>query len=362
LGNDATNAPAKPDRYFSYTNDVDPEVPWSIHVVKIDLSRPELRLATTLGNGETLGMSTVTEQLKTLSPDLGQPLAAINGDFYEKGKDYAGRPRDVQIREGEVVSNPAGHACFWIDPQGKPQMTNVHSRFRVIWPDGKTTPIGLNAERADNAAMLYSEVIGASTATRGGMEYILEGAKAEQWLPLRAGQTYEARVREVRNSGNSPLDHKTMVLSIGPNLISNLPVLKPGATLQIITETVPDLAGVQTAIGGGPTLVEGGKVMEWKGWIHVRHPRSAMGWNEKSLFLVQVDGRQMDLSVGMTFSELAAYMVKLGCQEALNFDGGGSATLWALGSVRNSPSEGQERPCPNSLVVFKKSLSPQPAK
>ena len=179
LGDDVTNAPTKPDRYFSYTNDVDEEVPWSIHVVKIDLSRAELRLTTTLGDGETLGMSTVTEQLKSLPPDLGQPLAAINGDFYEKGKDYAGRPRDVQIREGEVVSNPAGHACFWIDPQGKPQMTNVYSRFRVIWPDGKTTPIGLNAERADNAAMLYSSVIGPSTATRGGAEYISKVRKPD---------------------------------------------------------------------------------------------------------------------------------------------------------------------------------------
>jgi Phosphodiester glycosidase len=358
-GGDESSAPAKPERYFSYTNDMVPEAPWSIHVAKIDLARSELRLATTLGNGETLGMSTVTEQLDTLPPGWGLPLAAINGDFYEKGEDYAGRPRDVQIREGEIVSHPAGHSCFWIDPQGRPRMTNVYSRFEVSWPDGKSTSIGLNAERADDAAMLYSAVIGATTATRGGVEYTLEGTPGSAWLPLQAGQLYEARVRSVRNSGNAPLDHETVVLSIGPDLVAKLPALSTGATVRISTGTVPDLAGVQTAIGGGPALVVDGKVMQWSGWIHVRHPRSAVGWNEKSLFLVEVDGRQMDLSVGMTFSELAAYMLKLGCQEALNFDGGGSATLWALGSVRNSPSEGQERPCPNTLVVLKK--TPQPA-
>ena len=113
-------------------------------------------------------------------------------------------------------------------------------------------------------------------------------------------------MRSVRSSGNAPLDRGTVVLSVGPDLVSSLPVLKPGATVRLVTETVPDLTGVETAIGGGPTLVEAGKVMEWKGWIHVRHPRTAVGWNEKSLFLVEVDGRQMDLSVGMTFSELAA--------------------------------------------------------
>jgi exopolysaccharide biosynthesis protein len=101
-------------------------------------------------------------------------------------------------------------------------------------------------------------------------------------------------------------------------------------------------------------LIKGGKVMTWKGWIPIRHPRSALGWSKSHIFLVEVDGRQVDVSLGMTFPELADYMLKLGCEEAMNFDGGGSATLWALGSVRNSPSEGQERPAPNALVVVKR--------
>ena len=87
--------------------------------------------------------------------------------------------------------------------------------------------------------------------------------------------------------------------------------------------------------------------------VHVRHPRTALGWNREALFLVVVDGRQIDVSVGMTFPELADYMLKLGCDEAMNLDGGGSTTLWYFGSVKNSPSEGQERPAANALVVLK---------
>jgi exopolysaccharide biosynthesis protein len=86
----------------------------------------------------------------------------------------------------------------------------------------------------------------------------------------------------------------------------------------------------------------------------MRHPRTALGWNKDYLFMVEVDGRQSNLSVGMTFPELAAYLVKLGCVQAMNLDGGGSATLWALGAVRNSPSEGDERPSANALVLVKK--------
>jgi exopolysaccharide biosynthesis protein len=121
---------------------------------------------------------------------------------------------------------------------------------------------------------------------------------------------------------------------------------------------VPDLSGVEVAIGGGPALVRDSKAMQWHRFLHMRHPRSALGWNKDYIFLVEVDGRQIDLSVGMTFPELADYMLKLGCQQAMSFDGGGSATLWALGDVRNSPSEGQERPAANALVVVRKNSRP----
>src|SRR5271157_3024517 len=87
-----------------YTNDVDPKVPMSAHIIKVPRAAADLRFVTTYGKGRVLGMDNVSEQLKTLPPELGPPLAAINGDFYHKIKGYEGRPRDVQIRQGEVVS------------------------------------------------------------------------------------------------------------------------------------------------------------------------------------------------------------------------------------------------------------------
>jgi exopolysaccharide biosynthesis protein len=127
-----------------------------------------------------------------------------------------------------------------------------------------------------------------------------------------------------------------------------------GTILTIWLETLPDLTGVAVAIGGGPALVRDGKPMHWNGFLHMRHPRTALGWNKDNIFLVEVDGRQSNISLGMTFPELADYLIKIGCSEAMNLDGGGSATLWALGSVRNSPSEGEERPSANALVVVRK--------
>jgi hypothetical protein len=303
-------------------------------------------------------MAIVSDQVKSLPSECGQPLAAINGDFYEKSEKYLGRPRDLQIHCGEVISSPAGHTCFWMDPDGTLHMTNVFSRFSVTWPDGKATPIGLNQLREDDTAVLYTSVTGTSTRTVGGLDLILERSTNGPWLPLRVGQIYSAKVREVRNSGDAPLTPDTMVLSLGPTLSSKVPIVRLGAILQIGTETVPDVSGAEVAIGGGPALVQDGKPMQWPGFIHMRHPRTALGWSKDYIYMVEVDGRQSNLSVGMTFTELANYFVKLGCSQAMNFDGGGSATLWALGAVRNSPSEGDERPSANALVLVKKKTIP----
>src|SRR5438270_6244702 len=105
-----------------------------------------------------------------------------------------------------------------MDAQGQPHMTNVFSRFRVIWPNGKTTPIGLNQLREDDAAVLYTSVTGPSTRTSGGLDLVLERSTNGPWLPLRVGQVYAAKVREIRSAGNAPITPDTIVLSIGPAL------------------------------------------------------------------------------------------------------------------------------------------------
>ena len=359
----AASAPAlaqtRSDSPIIYTNHVVSRIPLSIHVIKIDRKSQDLRFSTILGGGSVLGMASLTDQLKVAPPELGAPLAAINGDFYEKAKGYPGRPRDLQIWNGEVVSHPSGHACFWIDANGQPRMTNIYSRFRVLWPAGNETPFWLNVERTNNTVVLYTAVIGPSTLTKGGIEYQIEDSPAPGgWRPLGTAQTREVRVVKVSAAGNTPLTRGSAVLSISPELTNKIPILAPGALLRLRTETVPDLPGVEMAIGGGPTLVENGKVLTWSGWVHLPHPRTAVGWSRDHIFFVVVDGRQLDVSLGMTFSELASYMLSLGCEQAMNLDGGGSAALWAFGSLRSNPSEGQERPAPNALMVVKKTAAP----
>jgi len=364
-GPDSSQAPSSG---ISYYHDRVDKVPTTIHVVKAERARADLELRTTLGKEAKIGLNTLVQQIHALPPEAGLPLAAINGDFYvvDERNPYAGDPRGLQILDGELVSAPTDQASFWIDAAGVPQATNVLSRFEVTWPDGGTTPIGLNEERVAGAAVLYTARQGQTTRTRGGRELILDRAGSGPWLPLRAGLNYAARIREARAGGNSGLGPDVMVLSLSLELLTNTAAAahaEAGAVLNISMATVPDLTGVKSAISGGYVLVRDGKTetlrvpssADYKyASITQRHPRSAIGASRDYLFLVQVDGRQPGYSMGMTLAELGDYMQKLGCEVALSLDGGASATFWWKGKIMNRPCNGAARPIANGVVILKK--------
>ena len=74
-----------------------------------------------------------------------------------------------------------------------------------------------------------------------------------------------------------------------------------------------------------------------------RHPRAALGLADGQLFAVACDGRSRH-DAGMTLEELAELLVALGCDSALNLDGGGSTSLVSGGRLRNRPRGSWERP------------------
>ena len=353
---------------IAYTNHVAAEKPWSIYIVRVKRMQRDLELRSTHAFGTALGLSTLSDQIKSLNGAAGNPLAGVNGDFYQRDRAYAGDPRGLQIIDGEIISAPMGGAALWMDADGAPHAANVQSRFTVTWPNGATNAFGLNEERSADAMVIYTPAAGGSTHTSSnGLELILERADST-WLPLRAGEAYSARVREVNPRGNTPLTNGVLVLSAGPKLLAKLPAIQTGAVLKISTATSPDVRGARTAISGGPLLLREGKRLKIEsatgadptGYsvrsMFEQHPRSAIGWNETHIYLVGVDGRQKS-SVGMTLKELASYMLELGCTDAMNLDGGGSATFWCNGRVVNNPCDKREREIANALVVTRKTSS-----
>src|SRR5579862_6719089 len=99
---------------LAYTNSRIANVPWSIHVVQLDRANTQYQIQSLHAHKEAVGLDTLSDQLGLVSPAQGSAVAAINGDYYQREKTYAGAPRGLQIMDGELLSGPSGGASFWI--------------------------------------------------------------------------------------------------------------------------------------------------------------------------------------------------------------------------------------------------------
>lgn len=138
------------------------------------------------------------------------------------------------------------------------------------------------------------------------------------------------------------------------------------APLQVPSSTFPAEAETfeaQTAIGGGPVLINAGKIKDtWKeemfdvGGVEPTssHPRTAIGvTKDKKMILFVCEGRNMTEGVaGMTTAEVASVLKDLGCVEAINLDGGGSSCMLVNGRETIKVSGGDQRAVA-SAVIFK---------
>jgi hypothetical protein len=119
---------------------------------------------------------------------------------------------------------------------------------------------------------------------------------------------------------------------------------------------------METAIGGGPVLVQNKKIRvtskEEQMFVNGendRHPRTAMGYtNNNKLIILLIQGRYPGEAEGVTLHEEAEILLSLGCVEALNLDGGGSSSMLVNGFKTIKPSDkGNERPVPGVFLIKK---------
>ncbi|MBA4849183.1 phosphodiester glycosidase family protein [Emticicia sp. BO119] len=116
----------------------------------------------------------------------------------------------------------------------------------------------------------------------------------------------------------------------------------------------------------GPLLLLNGQseTLEKNAFNDNRHPRTcACITNDKKLLLITVDGRSSE-SYGMSLHELTTLAKALNCKDAINFDGGGSTTMYIAGQpdngVVNYPTDNKifdhagERSVSNIFVFLKK--------
>jgi Phosphodiester glycosidase len=325
---------------------LEPQGPISIWVLRLDPKRVDLQAA--LANDEIMGVETVAG-----IAERHKPIAAINAGFFLPNGDPAG----VMTIDGRLVSDTRRQRGAVGISRDKAGVKLVFARLRATasvvlennsppshgGPAMYTIPIdGIDTTRIRGQLMLFTPSYHADTDTaKGGLEWVIDRQRGRMISgPHRGGKT--------------KIPPRGFVLSFGgekvPEPLQNLG-RSTRVRLDISYEPVEGETKswllAQDIVGGAGLLIRDGRdVEDWsierfnQGFAENRHPRTMIGTSaDNTIWLVTVDGRQPELSVGMTLVELRALAHRLGLVNALNLDGGGSTTMWVQGQVMNRPSD-----------------------
>lgn len=309
----------------------------SVHVLRVDPSDPDLEIRPGLAANMITGSETTS-----IVATRNDALAAVNGGYFAG----QGFPLGMVVMDGELVSNPLNRrSVFAITRTGQPLIETFEFQGSVI--------------TAENVSLWVSSVN--QTPVSGGVAIF-----TRRYGPLTPPHTLAAVVRndvvESLTWGRIMIPDDGYVLTVAASdtdlILKNI---RPGQRLRTDLQLTPNL-DIVSAVGGGPRLVKDGKEFIPFAWEYftqhfysIRTARTAVGITAAGKILfVTVDARNGQ-NTGMNLQEVAQLMIRLGARDAMNLDGGGSATMVVGGRLVNDPVDGFERPIASTLLILRKS-------
>ncbi|MFW5976504.1 MAG: phosphodiester glycosidase family protein [Bacillota bacterium] len=309
------------------------QLTWSgprvITILDLDLEQSNLSAEAFISNNKLVGFGYLDEIVRE-----EQALAAINGGYYNS----EGKPLGLRMIDGKVITdsihNRSGVA---ITEDGEILIDNIEWRG-YINQDIKIDQIN-EKPGLDEIALINSYYGNSINIDNKKMKIIV--IKNEKISEIRDFNDSQ------RKSTNIDIkDNEKIILARGTG-IETLDKFTTNDEIELNHHFNSDWdnKNLKSIVQAGPRLIKKGKItitgfeeQFQTDVIQGRAPRSALGVTEDNhLILVSVDGRQGQLSIGMTLMELANFLKKLGLKEAVNLDGGYSTQMVVRGFTMNNP-------------------------
>jgi len=323
---------------YSSWSETNARGPIKAHLLRINYKQPGLRL-----NYANPGRIANTQRVRGMLDR--KAVAAVNGDFFDIGDSGAPFGIGAERAKGFLHGpSPSWSAGFTVSKSKKPFIGPIQVRTRIKqhrdWP---LTNIN-SPSIPDGGIGLYNARWGSTPGygvtdgqkSRVVQVQVVNGKVVRKKARLRAGHRIKGFMLVGRGSGARLLRQ----LKFGDRIsIARGITGRPGMAITSNSFLVRN--GVRTVTDD-----------------REMHPRTAIGISHDTseILMLVVDGRQA-ASRGYTMVELADMMLRLGAEEALNLDGGGSSTLVArrpngVNRVLNKPSDGRPRKVANAIQVL----------
>jgi predicted phosphodiesterase len=325
------------------------------YVLSIDLNQSMLSTDLVMAN-----YVAARAPLSTIAQQAGA-VAAINGDFFDINT--TGAPIGAAIRNGELLKTVQGDGSTWkYVGVGADRIARM---LNLVVDASLSSPVlpGPQPITYINTSEVLQDKIGLYTPLWSDVPLSLSFPAAAQVriLTVQAGVvTAINTVPTAAQRAELPAPPADGFLIVAREQgATALEALQVGATVTAsYAPTITPANNPRFVVGGNSVLVNNGVVPTDLNNTELG-ARSAIGFSAdgRQLWLVTIDGRQ-SASHGVTLLELGQHLVSLGAFNALNLDGGGSATLAAREAGReavtlvNRPSDGSERIIPNGIGLF----------
>jgi len=327
--------------------------PVVVHVVTAPKPGGKLyRLMPVLSDGEVAGRQTLTAMQSSLSKSA--TAVGVNGDLFSYTTDSSS---GILMRDGVLISRPvARRSSLGIGPDGLLSIGRVGFYGKWGLGDAKRRSLTqLNRPLEGRGVALFTPAWGNATPpVKKAVDVVLSDVP-----PATAGTDLTGQIVSISEGGGTAIPKGGAVLqAVGPPARELRSTAIPGTPFVARLDLKPWWEGVADAIGGGPALVQDGKVVlptseEFTpNQLSPRYPRTAVGQlGNGRIVLVAIDGGQT-WSAGVDVRALADELLRLGVVDGMALDAGGSTTLAFDGNVLNTPSAGSERAISNALMLL----------
>ena len=290
-----------------------------INAIRIDPLKASLQLRPLARPGGMEGLSSLVQLA-----NQQQAWVAINGGYFNRVKRL---PLGALKQDGRWLSGPILNrgVAAW-DGRTMPRFGRLQLSEWVVGPGALRLPVAVvNSGYVQRGISRYTADWGPNYRALSGSEtgLLIQGGLVRQQL------------------GPSELD--TGVPLRGDDLLlvgrggSELP-WGLGERVQIESRPSSNLGLATHVIGGGPLLLQAGRIVLNGGaenfssaFLSQGAPRTVLARDDRQIWLITLEGIQ---DSGPSLGETAALLQQLGLQDALNLDGGSSTGLVLGGSLQ----------------------------
>lgn len=329
-----------------------------VEVIELDLNNPYLNLKVVAGDGKYTQRATVSSMAKRTNAN-----ALVNADYFNML--LQGAPDNASIIDGRLVSSPSVYTdrhTLGITSDNRAIIDTTYFEGKVIAQNNVSYPIdGLNRSyywydgtgeySHENKIQVYNDFW--ASASRG--------EKKNSEVLVNSDGTVEA-ISQGKNFDFAVPDGKQILQVDGQALNFINTNVKVGDKIKVDYKITPNY-DFKFMVGGHALLVNNGQAVKYTKDINVlggRRARTAAGISAdgKKIYLAAAEGRT-SRSAGLTLGELSDFMISIGCNKAVNLDGGGSTAMFLkeLGSqtgsrVINPEKNSSERKVVSGIGIF----------